>query len=70
MEHFLHFLKIITLWHFSESPQIHGNLPEIDLTGKVSPKFMSTNADNVRFKLVCNVRVRVYSETLPVPGKT
>ena len=34
MENFMHFLKILKLRHFSQSPQIHGNLTWNDLTEK------------------------------------
>ena len=43
--------------------------PEIDLTSKVSPKCIFVNADNVGFKLACNVLVWAYFEKLPVSGK-
>ena len=63
---FLHFLKIIKLQRFSESSKIC----VIDLTGKISPKFMSANAYIVRFKLACNVHVWAYFEKLAFSGKT
>ena len=61
MEHFWHFLKILKLWHFSENPQI---------TRKISSKFMSANANSVRFKFACNVHDWAYFEILSVSGKT
>ena len=41
----------------------------VDLTGKVSPKFMSANAESVRFKLACNVHVWAYFEKIAFSGK-
>ena len=37
---------------------------EIDLSGKVSPKFMSANAESARFKLAYNIHAWAYFEFL------
>ena len=39
------------------------------MTGKVSAKLMSANADNVRSKLACTIHVWAYFEKLAVSGK-
>ena len=44
--------------------------PSIDLTRKISPKFMSANADSLRFKFTCNVHDWAYFEIISVSGKT
>ena len=62
MVHFLHFLKIIKLRYFSESPHIQEIVLEIDVTHKVSPNNMSANADSLGFQLVCSVHVWAYFE--------
>ena len=70
MEHVLHFfVKIMKLRHLSESPQIPGNLTW-NLSYKKSLKFMSANADSVRFKLVCNVHCLGLFKKIAFSGKT
>ena len=63
-------LKILKLWHFSENPQIRGNLITNLFQTKDSPKFMSANADGVRFKFASNVHDWAYFEKVSILGKT
>ena len=70
MEHFLHFLKIKKLRHFSESPQIHGNWTGNQSYMKSQPEMHVGNSDSVGYKLACNVHVWAYCEKIPVSGKT